>query len=133
MILLVVALLAGLGDSTVAVAFQNCVVIEDFAAAPVGQFPPSWKPRKDAGKSVYVVRDEPGRKFLQARAEKVGIQAAMEHPWDLSTQPVLAWSWRPRQFPKDSDERTDRNDSVLAVYAVFQTGRFSVKTVKYIW
>jgi len=63
----------------------------------------------------------------------VGIQAAKQGPWDPTTHPVLAWSWRPRQFPDGADERTDKNDSVLAVYAVFPSSKVTVKAMKYIW
>jgi hypothetical protein len=112
---------------------DECVVIEDFRRAPVGQFPPDWKPRKESGRAVYAVHAEGEGKFLRATARDVGVQAAKEVQWDLATHPVLAWSWRPRQFPKDADERTARNDSVLAVYGIFPHSRFSVKAVKYLW
>ena len=45
----------------------------------------------------------------------------------------MTWRWRPRVFPAGSDERDpNRNDSTLAVYAVFGTAPFT-KAVKYIW
>src|SRR5262249_33789592 len=48
--------------------------------------------------------------------------------------PVLAWSWRPLEFPKGADERKSAtNDSALSVYAVFPHTSWSVKSVKYIW
>ncbi len=48
--------------------------------------------------------------------------------------PVLAWSWRPIEFPAGSDERDAKtNDSALAVYAVFPHTAWSVKSLKYIW
>ena len=121
------------GDGHRALAQDDCVVVDDFATAPVGQFPPDWKPRKDAGRKVYTVQAEGGRKFLHADARDVGIQAAREVRWDLRTHPVLAWSWRPRQFPAGADEQSGKNDSVLAVYAVFSHSPVSVKSVKYIW
>lgn len=116
-----------------ACAKDDCIPIEDFARAPAGQFPPDWKVRKEAGKGVYTVQTDDGRKFLHAVARDVGTQAAKESAWDLASHPVLAWSWRPRQFPEGADERSDKNDSVLAVYAVFPHTRFTVKSVKYIW
>ena len=117
-------------------AADDCIVIEDFAKAPVGQFPSDWKASKDAGKEVYRVEEEAGRKFLHAEARDVGIQAAKElkeNAWDLTRHPVLAWSWRPRQFPEGAEESTGKNDSVLAVYAVFPYSRFAVESLKYIW
>ena len=56
-----------------ALADEGCTVLENFAEAPVGQFPPGWKVRKDAGKSVYSVQEEAGRRFLHAVAKDVGI------------------------------------------------------------
>jgi hypothetical protein len=129
---LVLAVSAGLGARP-GHPQEECVVIEDFRQAPVGQFPPDWKPRKESGRAVYAVQEEGERQFLRATARDIGVQAAKEVKWDLATHPVLAWSWRPRQFPKDADERTGRNDSALAVYGIFPHSRFSVKAVKYIW
>jgi Protein of unknown function (DUF3047) len=66
----------------------------------------------------------------------LGIQAAREVPeWDLNAYPMLAWSWRPREFPKGADERdASTNDSVLAVYMLVPYSRIAgPKAVKYIW
>jgi hypothetical protein len=115
-------------------AEDDCVVIEDFGKAAVGEFPPDWKPRKDAGRKVYAVQEEGGLRFLRAVARGLGIQAAKQLEWDLTTHPVLAWSWRPREFPRGADERESKlNDSALAVYAVFPYSQFAVKSVKYVW
>jgi hypothetical protein len=65
-----------------ALAADDCIVLEDFARAPVGQFPPDWKVPKDAGKAVYAVESEGGRRFLHAVARDVGIQAAKEIAWE---------------------------------------------------
>ena len=131
--LLIVALGSALAGCRPALAEDDCIVVDDFSTAPVGQFPPGWKVRKDAGKAVYTVQEENGRRFLHAVARDVGIQAAKEFTWDLTTHPVLAWSWRPQQFPEGADERSGKNDSVLAVYAVFPYSRLAVKSLKYIW
>jgi hypothetical protein len=110
------------------------VVIDDFSRSTVGEFPAGWKPRKDAGREAYRVREEGGRRFLRAVARGLGIQAGREHEWDLTTHPVLVWSWRPREFPRGADERQARtNDSALAVYAVFPHSPVAVKSLKYVW
>jgi len=114
----------------------DCRPIEDFAHAQIGEFPSDWKARKETGKSVYSVQEEGGKRFLRAVSRKVGIQAAREvRSWDLTTYPILAWSWRPREFPKGADERDERrNDSVLAVYMLVPHSRVAgPKAVKYIW
>lgn len=134
---LVLGLLAGLVGSRLSghAADGDCVVVEDFKGAKVGEFPASWKPRKDEGKSIYTVREEGGLRFLRAVAKAQGIQAGKQIEWTLEAYPVLAWSWRPLEFPEGADERKSAaNDSVLSVYALFPTGRFSTpKSVKYIW
>ena len=113
---------------------DDCRIIDDFSKAKIGAFPPDWKPRKDAGREIYSVQEEGGKRFLHAASRGLGIQAAREHEWDLAAYPVLAWSWRPVEFPSRSDERKSKtNDSALAVYAVFPHTSWSVKSVKYVW
>jgi len=117
-------------------ADEDCTLIEDFGRAKVGEFPAGWKPRKDEGKSIYAVQEEGGKHFLRAVSKGLGIQASREvKGWDLAAYPVLAWSWRPREFPRGSDEReSDGNDSVLAVYLLVPHSRVTgPKAVKYIW
>jgi hypothetical protein len=117
-------------------AEDDCKVIEDFTDGPAGEFPLDWKPRKDSGKAVYIVQDEGGKRFLRAASKGLGVQAAREvQDWDLATYPILAWSWRPREFPRGADERdAGSNDSVLAVYMLVPYSRIAgPKAVKYIW
>ena len=116
-------------------AQPDCKTIDDFSKAKVGEFPADWKPRKDSGKDAYRVMEEPGLHFLRATVRKLGVQAAMQHEWDLDAYPVLAWSWRPLEFPKGGDERESKtNDSALAVYLLVPYSRVAgPKAVKYIW
>ena len=115
---------------------ESCIVLEDFSKSQVGAFPEGWEVRKDDGKGVYTVHEEGGKRFLRAVAKGLGIQAARETPeWNLETHPVLAWSWRAREFPAGADERkSSRNVSVLAVYMAVPYSRVrGPKAVKYIW
>jgi hypothetical protein len=113
---------------------EDCKVIETFANAKVGELPDDWKVRKDAGKEVYAVREEEGRRFLRASARGLGVQAAKQLEWDLDAYPVLAWSWRPLEFPRGADEKDGKNDSVLAVYMLVPYSRIrGPKAVKYVW
>lgn len=117
-------------------AADDCTTLEDFKKAPVGEFPPGWRVRDEAGRAVYRVAEESGLRFLRAVAKDVGIQAGRDTPrWNLGERPVLAWSWRPRQFPEGADERVARrNDSALAVYMLVAHSRIrGPKAVKYIW
>jgi DUF3047 family protein len=131
-----VALLALSLAPPVPAAQNDCKLIDDFSKSKVGEFPSDWKPRKDAGKSIYAVQEEGGRRFLRATAKNQGIQAAREvEGWDGNEYPVLAWSWRPREFPKGADERqSGTNDSVLAVYMLVPYSKVTgPKAVKYVW
>jgi len=113
---------------------EDCIVIDDFAKAKVGEFPPDWKVRKETGKSVYSVREEANLRFLHATSQRVASQAAKQFEWDVNRYPVLAWSWRPMGFPEGADEKDGKNDSVLSVY--FMVPYSSIrgpKAVKYIW
>jgi len=131
LILLVTVLLVQASSSGAA---PDCVLIEGFSKGKIGEFPADWKPRKEAGRPVYSIREQNGLRFLRAVSRGLGIQAAKQYEWDLTAYPILAWSWRPVEFPAGSDERNSRtNDSALAVYAVFPHTSWSVKSVKYIW
>src|SRR2546428_10227557 len=134
-VVLLGAVLAG-GVSTVGAQAPagDCRVIDDFSKAAVGKFPSDWKVRKDAGKEVYLVKEDGGKRFLHAHAKNLGIQAAKEYEWDPNTYPVLAWSWRPVEFPRGADEKDGKNDSALAVYMLVPYSRIrGPKAVKYIW
>lgn len=135
LIVLAVLLLTSLAaPPSPAASEPSCVVIDDFHESKIGAFPAGWKPRKEAGRRVYSVQQEGGMRFLHALARNVGIQAGREFPWDLATEPILAWSWRVRQFPDAADERqSGKNDSAVAVYALFPLSSFAVKAIKYIW
>jgi len=129
-LVLVAATLSGASSQT-----ADCVTIANFTGDTIGQFPSDWKARKDEGKEVYSVGEDGGLRFLRAVSRGVGIQAAKEKAWDLGAYPVLAWSWRPREFPRGADERESAtNDSVLAVYMLVPHSRIrGPKAVKYIW
>jgi hypothetical protein len=114
----------------------DCIVLADLGRARVGAFPDDWTVRSDEGRQVYTVREDGHRRLLRAVSSGLGIQAARQTDgWDLSTHPVLAWSWRPREFPRGADERAvATNDSALAVYLLvpYSTVR-GPRAVKYIW
>jgi len=128
------ALAGGVATAGAQAPAGDCRVIDDFSKATVGEFPSDWKVRKDAGKEVYAVKEEDGKRFLHAHAKNLGIQAAREYEWDLKAYPVLAWSWRSVEFPRGADEKDGKNDSALAVYMLVPYSRIrGPKAVKYIW
>jgi hypothetical protein len=133
------ALLAGLllmvtGPAD-AVGGPRCLTLDDFSASSLGQFPAGWRPREEAGRPGYTVREENGRRFVRALSRGIGIQAGRAVEWDLDAYPVLTWSWRPAQFAAGSDERTsEANDSALAVYLLVPFSRTrGPRAVKYVW
>ncbi|HZP35751.1 MAG TPA: DUF3047 domain-containing protein [Methylomirabilota bacterium] len=132
---LICLLLVGLAVAGARLASAaECVALEDFSRGAVGEFPPDWKPRKESGRPVYSIAEEDGTRFLRAVATRLGIQAGREVTWNLEVYPILAWSWRANEFPRNSDERrSSTNDSAAAVYAVFPQSAVSVKSLKYVW
>lgn len=127
-------LVSSLGAGPGAALAAECVALDDFSQGRLGEFPPEWKPRKESGRPVYSIREEDGRRFLRGIARRIGIQAGREVAWSLEAYPILAWSWRPIEFPTSSDERkSGANDSAVSVYAVFPTSAVSVKSLKYVW
>jgi len=138
LILLALLLAAGLAWAQAAQPAGDdvCIVLEDFSKSKVGAFPVGWEVRQDEGKSVYTVQEEGDKHFLRAVSKGLGIQAARETAeWNLQTHPILAWSWRPRQFPEGSNERDPKkNDSALAVYMGVPHSKVrGPKAVKHIW
>jgi hypothetical protein len=127
-------LVFSIGAATDGATATDCVVLDDFSRGRPGEFPPEWTPRRESGRPVYSIWEEGGYRFLRGIARRIGIQAGREVAWDLDSHPILAWSWRPIEFPKGSDERRSRtNDSAVSVYAVFPTSPVSAKTLKYTW
>jgi hypothetical protein len=134
MVAALVAAVAPAGAQTAAPP-SDCLTLEDFAKAKVGEFPADWKPRKDTGRDLYKVLEEKGLRFLRAVVRGFGVQAARPYERDLGAYPVLAWSWRVREFPRGADEREPAtNDSAVAVYLLVPYSRITgPKAVKYVW
>jgi hypothetical protein len=108
-------------------------VVVDYSDAAIGEFPAGWQPRDEAARATYRAMAEGGLRFVRGTAEGTGSQMGREFPWDAAAEPILTWRWRPRIFPRDSDERdSGRYDSALAVYAVFGP-RYYTRAVKYVW
>ena len=112
---------------------DGCRVVVDYRGATLGEFPTGWQARDDAARATYRVAGEADLLFVRGTAEGTGSQMGREFPWDATKEPILSWRWRPQVFPASADERDpNRNDSSLAVYAVFGTSPLT-RAVKYIW
>ena len=103
---------------------QDCIILEIFSSSTLNSFPSGWTPREEAGRKVYVVTKEGDMHFVRARATGPrsagnGIEADRPVKWNLEEYPILRWQWRPRVFPRGSDEHTGKDDSALGVYIGF--------------
>jgi hypothetical protein len=115
-------------------AGERCRVVADYAEARVGEFPAGWQPRNGDARETYRVLEEGGLRFVRATAQGTGSQMGREFDWDVRAWPVLSWQWRPQVFPAGADERdSSRNDSVMAVYAVFGSNQLTGRAVKWVW
>ena len=112
-------------------------VIEDFSRGEIGKFPAAFRTypfQRGKASQVYLIRQEGGDRFLQARVEgktqQMAVQVFRKFPWDLSRSPRLSWRWRARALPKSPTGEV-MNDNACAVYVVF--GGFGGKALKYSW
>jgi hypothetical protein len=135
LLLLMGLVVAGFDAAAVPARADDCIVLDNFAKAKVGEFPAEWRVRKDEGKPVYKVEEEGGTRFVHAHSVGIGQQAARSNEWNLDEYPILAWRWRPVEFPKGGDERQSAtNDSVLAVYFLVPYSSIrGPRALKYIW
>lgn len=130
------------------------LVIDDFSAASVGQFPATWKwrlenasgdvekARKDGVDiSRWVVKSDGGDPYLHIRDEfrpgptvSIFVQTD-ESGWKLSERPILSWRWRVNEIPPGADERyTETNDTPASVAVVYGTRfPFTPIVIRWVW
>lgn len=113
------------------------IVLEDFSQGRVGSFPTGWGWRgKDDGKpKYYVVREEGGRRYLNAKDDSQSVIIIKKVPWKLREYPILTWRWRVKSLPPGGDERVgEKNDSAAGLYVVFSQSWLGIpKQIKYVW
>jgi hypothetical protein len=128
-------LLAGIAGTTLADPAR--IVLEDFTGGRVGEFPPgwSWRGKDDGKRKLYVVREENGRRYLNARDDSQSVLIIKKVSWKLRDYPILTWRWRVKALPAGGDERLGpRNDSAAALYVVFSQNWVGIpKQIKYVW
>lgn len=124
------ALGAGLAD-------DGRFVLEDFSPGGVGAFPAGWywRGKDDAKPKRYVVREEDGRRFLNAKDDSQSVVIIKKVSWRLRDYPVLTWRWRVKSLPPGGDERVgEKNDSAAGLYVVFSQNWLGIpKQIKYVW
>jgi len=130
------------------------LLFDDFSSAVAGEFPHTWKWRRenDAGDEAkarkdgvdifrYVVVSEGDNKYVHIRDEyRPGASVALfiqteDLKWRLSERPILSWRWRIHEVPPGADERyTETNDSPAAVSVVYGTKfPFTPITIRWVW
>jgi hypothetical protein len=110
------------------------VRVDDLLSSKVGEFPHSWKTypfHSGKAKSVYSVRSENGRRYIQAiDKDEISVPIFKDIYWDLEKYPYLKYRWRAKILPEGAKEVSWKtNDSACAVYVGF--GRTSA--LKYVW
>jgi DUF3047 family protein len=112
------------GSLAVPVRAEQCITLESFSSSTLNSFPSGWKPREDAGRTVYVVAKDGDMLFVRARATGMrsagnGIEADRPVKWNIEEYPILRWQWRPRVFPRGANEYSGKDDSALGLYVGF--------------
>jgi hypothetical protein len=103
---------------------EQCIILENFSSSTLNNFPTGWTPREEAGRTVYIVAKDGDMLFVRARATGArsagnGIEADRPVKWNIQEYPILRWQWRPRVFPRGTDEYSGKDDSALGVYIGF--------------
>jgi hypothetical protein len=107
------------------------LVVGDFSGAlgPKGA-PAGWKLVKYAGTPRLGIETVDGRSALVMRSESASFGLDRELSVDLSSRPVLSWSWRADELPPRGDFRARSTDDQAAqLYVLFSRTR----AVAYIW
>jgi hypothetical protein len=136
---------------------DGAIILENFEADQVGQFPDGWYDRdgnkqlknhdaEERAKYKYRVKQEHGNKFLEYEGEKAMhinfplINGDKHNIYDINIYktPVLSWKVRAYSLPDNaSEDDKDRNDAVASVYVVFDMGHVLFKkvpkTIRYTW
>jgi hypothetical protein len=95
-----------------------------------------WKEKRFAGRTDYHLVSQSARSVLRAESRAAASGLFREIQVDLSTTPVLHWSWRVDNLLKGIDERSREGDDYPArVYVVFSGGLFFWRTraINYVW
>lgn len=118
-------------------ADEGRLVLEDFTLGGLGAFPTGWhwRGKDDAKPKRYAVREEAGRRFLNAKDDSQSVIIFKEVSWRLRDYPILTWRWRVKSLPPGGDERIgEKNDSAAGLYVVFSKSWLRIpRQIKYVW
>lgn len=112
--------------------------LDDFGQQKEGSFPEGWKARIDDPQTTYVIRQDPGGAYLEAKSNGgPAVQMGKKMYYLLEEYPFLTWEWRVVKQPKGGDERDKKtSDSAAALYVIMDGKGLAKKwprTVKYVW
>jgi len=147
-ILLVILMLALLGEIPVYAQSAGRVVIDDFESYGEDALPVKWNAQYNCklvplteqfidDDEWFYVKHEAGRRFVRAFSSGEAVHINKKNgdgfEWDLREHPILAWDWRANILPKGAREDKDKlNDSGAGVYVVFSIEGFLLKRPKII-
>ncbi|MDZ7773413.1 MAG: DUF3047 domain-containing protein [Balneolaceae bacterium] len=131
---------------------DGSLLLDDFESDPVGGLPVGWFDRDGNRELVnydsnvqeeykYRIMEEEGNRFLRyegMHAKHINYPLANKEMVNIHETPVLSWRVRAHELPDNADEDvSDRNDSVVSVYVVFEFGhvlfRKVPKSIRYSW
>jgi len=131
---------------------DGTILLEDFEDDSVGWFPYEWYDRDGNKRLVnhdkveqdtykYEIINNRGNKFLRyhgTRAKHMNLPLVNKEGIDIFETPILSWKARAHILPKNANEdKSDKNDSVMSVYVVFDFGRVLFKkvpkSIRYSW
>jgi len=114
-------------------------VVENWSGQPAGKtgIPEGWK-GQSWGSPKYDFRIEvvDGRKVLRARSDGDSSAIAKEVKVNVTTWPILQWSWQVVKLPTGGDARKSATDDEAAqIYVLFPRFPSAVRSriISYIW
>jgi len=125
----------------VAVLAADLVLVEDWAAIPVGTrgIPPGWS-KQDWGSPKYdfTVIEQDGQRVLHLKSagDSSNINKDIRGKVRLAETPILEWTWKVTALPKGADARQGATDDEAAqVYVVWPRFPQAIRSqiIGYIW
>lgn len=107
------------------------------ARLPAEGVPEGWAVWTFAGAPSVELRRDEGRVALRLRSDRASFALYRDVVVDLDVRPVLAWSWKVVQMPRDADVRDPASDDQAAqLYVIFPrwpSPRTSSDVIGYVW
>lgn len=95
-----------------------------------------WKNKSFQGKTVYSLKKENQKSYLQASSMQSASALYKKIKIDIRDTPYLNWSWRIDQaLPQLNEKEKSGDDYAARIYVVFKTGLtpLSARALNYVW